>query len=362
MTRARSHIPHASPLSTREAKSGKAQKVAKTAVPIARRARRKQCPAFSPREEFSHDESELAAWGATSVAKNPLDTRLAIGSAIVIAALIGALLSFSRPDHTTDAGIPPRKELPELTTSLDMRTSIELFLAAESVEERLTLVRHPEETAPRMKEFYEVRGHDPQTILQLGSRLHRDTAFGLNLVWVDVELDDGRWRTATFEETTGGLKLDWEQWVLFQPMPWEEFVEKGSNEAKVFRVNVERSDYYNFDYAEEDRFDCFKLTDPLRSQSCWAYSSKGSEASALIERLFEREGRTFPEHDEQNTGTDRDGALESKDMLTAPEGEPLEVKVMLRLRLAEGAVERARSQAAIDEVVSDSWFVPLLPE
>ena len=65
------------------------------------------------------------------------------------------------------------------------RQTVEDFLAASTIEERLAMVRHPDETEPRMRAYYAQHGIDCHEIETFAPRLSKDSAFGLNLVWLN---------------------------------------------------------------------------------------------------------------------------------------------------------------------------------
>ena len=67
---------------------------------------------------------------------------------------------------------------------------------------------------------------------------------GKKFTWIDVKFKDGASRTAVFEITPEGPKLDWESFVLFADPLMSDFVSNQPSEPAVYRVTCTVGDYY----------------------------------------------------------------------------------------------------------------------
>ncbi len=154
------------------------------------------------------------------------------------------------------------------------------FLAAKSADEMLPIVRHRAVTEPRLRDWY--RRQPPQ------GEMFRDfgTKGGMvpsgKLVAITLEMDDFSTREMVFEQTPDGFLFDWESWVGWSEIPWEEFLRARPTTPKEFRVTVQRGEYYNFGFADDGKYQCYVLTAPYRDDLLFGYVARGS---ALDEEL-----------------------------------------------------------------------------
>ncbi|RYD22947.1 MAG: hypothetical protein EOP88_06090 [Verrucomicrobiaceae bacterium] len=154
------------------------------------------------------------------------------------------------------------------------------FLQAKTVEEMLPLVRDPATAEKRMRDFYQKDGVQPPGL----SRFNPDGGFSVKgkLVSVNVVTRDFDTKAMAFAETLQGLKIDWESWVGWSEMPWEDFRSKKPAEGYVFRVNLSPVVYYNFGFADESKWKSYRIESPDKEHSVYGYVEKGS---MLEERL-----------------------------------------------------------------------------
>lgn len=57
-----------------------------------------------------------------------------------------------------------------------------------------------------------------------------------------------------FIDGADGLKVDWESWVGWSEMPWDDFLKIKATEPKLVRVMLKWVDYYNFDFSDEKKW------------------------------------------------------------------------------------------------------------
>lgn len=191
-------------------------------------------------------------------------------------------------------------------------------------------------------EIHEQQGHPPLPRVNQFQWPESGVIDDKEFMWIDVEFSDASSRTAVFEKTPEGLKLDWESFVFFADPVMSEFVSRQPEAPAVYRVVCSIDDYYNRLYDDEQKFLCLKVVGPDDISSCWAYTSIDSEESWELSRLFRR-----------NEGlAEAEGSSAPK-----PDQEPT-IKIMLKLRFVKDANGESNSQAWIDGIVSDSWIMP----
>lgn len=148
------------------------------------------------------------------------------------------------------------------------------FLQAKTVEEMLPLVNGPETTEKRMRAFYQEDGVSPPGL----SKFNSTGGFTVKgkLVSADVVTGEFDQRPMAFVETAAGLKIDWESWTGWSEMSWEEFRSKKPSEGHVFRVSLSPVVYYNFGFADESKWQSYRLESPDKEHSIYGYVEKGS--------------------------------------------------------------------------------------
>lgn len=168
------------------------------------------------------------------------------------------------------------------------------FFGAGSVEEMLRFVRHPERIAPLMGKHYgesppvpgglmRFRGFAPLTISNYAS------------FWIaSCELRNGEIVQILVEMAESGhAKVDWETYVLHQPMPWDEFARsRPGGYTGDFRVYVEMDNYYSHEFADSKTFTSFRLTTPDGEESLNGYVPNGEVLEREISDLIMRNGGT----------------------------------------------------------------------
>jgi DNA-directed RNA polymerase subunit RPC12/RpoP len=295
-------------------------------------------PAFVGREDLEDAAAEQAnAWGAGSGQPARGTRRLVLLALMLGLPALAAAVYFVVKNQNDAPTVPVGDEVAD--SSIDESKAAEAllrrFLATRKIEEQLPLVRHPDVTEARMR-IYAEQGNSP---------FAQDVEFGWpdsgwisgkKFTWIDVKFKDGASRTAVFEITPEGPKLDWESFVLFADPLMSDFVSRQPSEPAVYRVTCTLGDYYNRLYKDEFKYLCLELLGADEVSSCWAYTETNSEIAVELARLFAEKGQPVKGADGESRPA---------------------IKVMLKLHFdrEEG---QSNSQAWIDAVVSESWMVP----
>jgi hypothetical protein len=149
------------------------------------------------------------------------------------------------------------------------------FLSATSIAELLPLVRNPQTAEPRLRSMYpdgkieapgmgafnptsEVTRHGQAMTVKVRTR----------------ELDE---KPMAFFLTTEGLKIDWESWVGWSEMPWDEFLTTKPVAGKLFRVWLSPVDYYNFAFSDDLKWQSYLFESPDGEHSVYGYVERASE-------------------------------------------------------------------------------------
>ena len=154
------------------------------------------------------------------------------------------------------------------------------FLDARRIEEMLPLVRNPEVAEARMRSHYsrgEIEAPGLREFNLAGRSYSRGTSFE-----VQVRTRDYRVRTLAVCETLEGIKIDWESWVGWSEMPWEEFAASKPTTAKLFRVKLSLGTYYNFAFFDEKKWKAYRLESPDGAWEFYGYVESNSELDSQL--------------------------------------------------------------------------------
>ena len=157
---------------------------------------------------------------------------------------------------------------------------VRAFLNARTVDELMPLVRNPEQVRSRILERNPAGTFDAAGITVFNP--HGAVHYHNRQAAVDVLLGDHRQRQVALIETPEGLKVDWESFVGWSEMSWEEFLATKPSEPKVFRVVVRQVEYYNFDFADDLQWQSYRIESPDGQHQIFGYAERGSLISQQL--------------------------------------------------------------------------------
>jgi hypothetical protein len=176
-------------------------------------------------------------------------------------------------------------EIDEETRMERIIVAAEGFLNAASVAERAGFVRNREVAYPRMAAHYAERGDEPYRYRGISPRVHE--VMGRDFVGLQVDFEDGEQRMLGMEWVGDRYLVDWESFVIWQEMGWEEFVSTRETAAQAFRVVASRDQYFNYSFGDRESLLCFRLQNPLDAGAAplYGYTAVGSPVAVELERL-----------------------------------------------------------------------------
>lgn len=158
----------------------------------------------------------------------------------------------------------------------DAEESVKKFLNAGSLEEMAKYVRTPEVTVPRMREWYGSKVWEPIGVKEVGAG-GRVTVKG-RMASMSVQLKDFTYRQVALERVGSEYKVDWESWIVWSSIPWEDIFEKKPKQAIEIRVRCSQDSYYNRHFRDDGKWLAVKLLHPLEDRTLYGYIDKDSPA------------------------------------------------------------------------------------
>ncbi|MBK1882986.1 hypothetical protein JIN85_11205 [Luteolibacter pohnpeiensis] len=158
---------------------------------------------------------------------------------------------------------------------------IRKFLSAKTVDEMLPFVRNPEVTEPRMRKFYQggkIDAPGMALIKPIG-----DVSYRGKFASVMVRTRDQELRQLAFTRTDqGGLEIDWESYVGWSAMTWDEFLKTKPTEPQIFRVLVKQVEYYNFDFSDDLKWQSYSISSSDREHFVYGYTRKQTPLNSMM--------------------------------------------------------------------------------
>lgn len=256
----------------------------------------------TPESAFASEEVVREEWedpfsrdtlraGRESLARKVLKT----GAALFVLAIAGLIL-FEISNESRRRKVKPQEDpgevtrrIPGIVTAED-RAGIEAVLdgyfQAGEVEDKARHVRHPEETIPRMREYFGATGFPAEDYKLVENGMMWEQGENPFLIAM-IAIRGGIKRSVAFEPADEGFKMDWESFVGYSPMRWDVFVSSEPAGAMDFRVKATLDDYFNYGFDDEEEFICLNLTDLDASQFCYGYLEKEHPDAARIVKIVE---------------------------------------------------------------------------
>lgn len=155
-----------------------------------------------------------------------------------------------------------------------------MFLEATRVEDLLPLVRNPDVAKSRMLRHYPDGKIKPPGMMAFNtqSEIFRRGSIAACTVQI-LNYDE---KTLAFIETPQGLKIDWESWVGWSDMPWEEFLTKKPAVAHAFRLMLCPVEYYNMAFTNDTKWQSYRLASPDGKHVIYGYAERGSMLNSKL--------------------------------------------------------------------------------
>ncbi len=234
--------------------------------------------------EESEDLEEIEeGWDKEDAPDSGGDLKFLLGLAVPALVMLGLFAWWVAPDPAKappvdlfpigpvaqDADVIPALAPKRLI--LEIESVVKSFLEAPTPEEALRHVRDPEKTAPKLDGWLAGKTYIAPGFREVaGDSVAGNDATG-EFFTVKVRTGDFEMREIVVLGREGNFKVDWESWVGWSEMPWQEFLDKRPVEGKWFRVELSRVQYYNFDFKDEAEWVSYRLESPDGSASLFGY-------------------------------------------------------------------------------------------
>jgi hypothetical protein len=247
----------------------------------------------------------------------------------------------------------------------DMQYCVSGYLAAGSVDAMLPFVRHPERVGPLMGEFYKTNKRWRRRFTRF-EHIRAVSMGTRSFVYVKAEAEEGAAQNLFLEQLDdGSFRVDWESEVIYQPMPWKEYLAKRPLAPLDMRVLVQADDFYGFAFRDSKRYQCYKLTTAGSDDYLFGYVERGSQVALEMEELLVRLKNPGEVSDVQLEEKEEDEKIIDEIVLSdelLQEDEEVVAKaeaMILRLRFLQD--DPSKRCVMIESLVAERWMYEVSP-
>ena len=212
----------------------------------------------------------------------------------------------------------------------EMEEILRGFLSAKTVEERLKYVRHPNRVKPLMLDYYRrfpIQSYQYKKVSEYTTIPLKKRPF----VALSVRVAEGENLPILLEDVEKGYLVDWESFVSYQPIAFEDYLKKRPTVPIDLRVYGSFDDFYAYEFPEEDGYLCVRMTAKNTDKVIFGYVREGTSL-----------------------------ASEMKKYLEAPSGRSKTQPFILRVRFLPES--KAPRSVVIDKIVATFWAYPTNPD
>ena len=148
------------------------------------------------------------------------------------------------------------------------------FFEVKNVEDFAPLVRNPEVTMPRIRKWYESRPLKFAEVKKIGYQ--DDIRATGQMAAVLIQLADYSVKAAALEKTVDGYRVDWESWVGWTELDWDDFFTERPTEPKTVLVQCSVDTYYNRNFRDESKWVSIKMTNPQSYKTLYGYIDRSN--------------------------------------------------------------------------------------
>jgi hypothetical protein len=241
------------------------------------------------------------------VMEEPWDTKAATGqtfawgwvallACVFAAAILWSLTTLNKADEENTLLVKATQSIveQEKQEEIDAETQVSTiegvvrdFFDSRSVEEMLRHVRHPERVRPLMEGYYAESAIKPVHFKSFLSLEPLTIDYSASYWAVFCELEGAVQSQLILESVSvNEAKVDWETFVCYQPMDWNEFAKKRpEGYTGDFRVYVKKDQFHSHEFSDSSTFDCYRLTALRGDEVLFGYVPRGQGLGLRLDEL-----------------------------------------------------------------------------
>ena len=165
------------------------------------------------------------------------------------------------------------------------RDTLEKFFQAQDAAGMSAFIRDPQRVQPLIEDYY-----SRHTFAMPGvSEITRFQEIMINLkvfLVADIVLEDKGASTVVLQDSGEGFVVDWETYVCYNPMGWEDFYRKRPGQAMSLRVFATLDHNPGFAFPGEAEWLCVRLIGRDSDEELYGYARTGSKTALRLREML----------------------------------------------------------------------------
>ena len=161
------------------------------------------------------------------------------------------------------------------------------YLAADTLEKIVPLVRQPERVKPLIEEEWKVRPKRAMKFVRL--TMFQPATIPTGTFWVvRAETRDAEPQSLIVEQMGDNeVRVDWETDVCHQPMDWERYIAERPSAGLDFRVWVTPDSHYSDEFSNPARWRSYRIKTRSSEEELYGYVPAGSDLARDLDSYFQ---------------------------------------------------------------------------
>lgn len=215
----------------------------------------------------------------------------------------------------------------------EMNDMIRSFLKAETIEQMLPYVRHPERVEPLMRDYYGRHQMESKNFIRVKN--YKIIPLESKPFLAMTAICEGDSTRLLIEDSDPVPLVDWETYVCYQNVSIEDYVKNRPTDSVLLRVYAQQDSFYSFEFKDVSEYEAYQLDFLESDEYLYGYVKRGTKEYSKFVDLFPHEG-----------------TAEMRKSYLNPNKRPL----VLRVRFLENS--KASRSVFIEDVISSIWAFP----
>jgi len=199
----------------------------------------------------------------------------------------------SNSDQTDEPAIQKSQTFQDLERNMGARAlhalateSLIQFLESTDVETKIQYCRSAQRVRPLMQNYYSNRESGPKKYRRISELGATGTGIIDKFYILKLSFPDFSILPVVLAWENDSILVDWESFVGYSEISLKEFILQKSRESKLFRLNANSDNYFNFQFSENDHR-CLYLRNSEDSEAVYGYIKRGSTVDNELSRIVE---------------------------------------------------------------------------
>jgi hypothetical protein len=170
-------------------------------------------------------------------------------------------------------------------TELRVRDTLKKFFGVTKKEELYGVIRKGDSVSDRLADYYSRNEFSVPRLKSIDSVLKFEDPPNFWIANITVQ-DDIRARSVILEDSDSGFLVDWEEFVRYSSMNWEDFIDNQNLETIDFRVRATLDVNSGFAFPDREKWICVRIDDWKSEDILFGYVDASTKLSERIQKFL----------------------------------------------------------------------------